>query len=195
MLVFVVCDGFREIKRTFFKVFSRNDNGYWNVEWKKDIIKGYFQKRTVNVMDSKQIERPVRISLHSSIQHPGQDKETHEMQMAGSYLEKAGNAYLRYVEEQDNEKIQTTVKMGNDEALIMRTGPLKMRLPFVVDGERPGEYKNAHANFKLLVKTKKLNYLKETDIAGRFVVHYELYTEGSLLGTYELSITYSEGIK
>lgn len=147
-------------------------------------------------MDSKQLDRPVKIRLHSSIQHPGQDKETHEILTTGRYIEKAGISYLRYVEQQTDEEIQSTVKMGNDDALIMRAGALKMRLPFFADSDRPGEYRNAQANFKLLVRTKHLEFIKEAiTTEGSFSVHYELHTEGSLLGTYELSITYSEGIK
>ena len=147
-------------------------------------------------MDSNQLDRPVKIRLHSSIQHPGQDKVTHEIQMAGRYIEKAGISYLRYVEEQDGAEIQSTVKMGSEDALIMRSGALKMRLPFFTDSDRAGEYRNAQANFNLLVRTKQLEFIKEaTPTKGRFSVHYELHAEGSLLGTYELSITYSEGIK
>lgn len=120
----------------------------------------------------------------------------HEIQTTGRYIEKAGISYLRYIEEQDGAEIQSTVKMGNDDALIMRAGALKMRLPFFTDSDRAGAYSNAQANFKLLVRTKHLEFIKEaTNTEGRFSVHYELHTEGSLLGTYELSITYSEGIK
>ena len=146
-------------------------------------------------MDSKQLDRPVQIRLHSSIQHPGQDKEVHDIQMTGLYIKKAGISYLRYVEEQAGEEIQSTVKMGNEDALIMRVGALKMRLPFFTDSDRAGEYRNAQANFKLLVRTKHLEFIKEAATTeGRFSVRYELHTEGSLLGTYELSITYSEVI-
>ncbi len=147
-------------------------------------------------MDALHLDRPVAIRLHSSIQHPGQAKETHEIQTTGSYIEKAGIAYLKFVEQQNDDAIQTTVKMGNEQALIMRSGPLNMRLPFLKDAERPGAYKNAQANLKLRVRTKHLESINETtSTEGRFSVHYELYTADSLLGKYELSITYSEGIK
>ena len=146
-------------------------------------------------MDLKELAQTVHIRLHSSIQHPGQDKETHEIKTTGRYIEKAGTAYLKFIEQQNGEGIQTTVKMGNDQALILRSGPLKMRLPFFRDTDRPGEYKNAQANFKLNVRTKHLEFIKEeTSTEGRFSVHYELYTADSLLGKHELSITYSEGI-
>ena len=120
-------------------------------------------------MDSNQLDRPVKIRLHSSIQHPGQDKETHEIQMTGRYIEKAGISYLRYVEEQDGAEIQSTVKMGSEDALIMRSGALKMRLPFFTDSDRAGEYGNAQANFNLLVRTKQLEFIKEADTYKRSI--------------------------
>lgn len=158
--------------------------------------RGVIDKRTVNEMDSKGLGQLVRIRLHSSIQHPGQEKESHEIEATGRYIEKAGNAYLKYDEQQDGGEIQSTVKMGNAEALIMRRGAITMRLPFFKDQDKPGEYGSAQANLKLLVRTKRLEFIKEvTGMGGQFIVAYELHAQGSLLGTYELSITYSEGIK
>ena len=47
-----------------------------------------------------------------------------------------------------------------------------------------------------LSKRTNLSYTAEQDDSGgRFNVHYELHAEGSLLGTYELTITYTEGTK
>ena len=145
-------------------------------------------------MESKTIGRPVRIRLHSSIQHPGQDKETHDLQATGRVIEKSNTLYLQYAEEQDGNEIKTLVKMGKEEALIMRSGAVTMRLPFAIGGERPGDYGSGPANMKLLVKTNQLEFMAKSDRAnGRFNVNYELHAEGSLLGTYEITITYSEG--
>lgn len=147
-------------------------------------------------MESKTIGLPVQIRLHSSIKHPGQDKETHELQAMGRYIEKTNSLYLKYEEEQNGQKIQTTVKMDDSDALIMRSGAVKMRLPFDTERTRPGEYGNGPASMKLLVKTKRLEFTeKEERGDGRFNVAYELHAEGALLGTYEITITYSEGIK
>ena len=146
-------------------------------------------------MESKTIGRPVQIRLHSSIKHPGQDKETHELEATGRYIEKSNSMYLKYEEEQNGQKVQTTVKMDDSEALIMRSGAIKMRLPFDTERARPGEYGNGPASMKLLVKTNRLEFAEQVERGdGRFNVAYELHAEGSLLGTYEITITYSEGI-
>lgn len=146
-------------------------------------------------MDAKISDRIVNIHLHSSIQHPGQEKETHLLRLVGKYMEKSGASYLQYEEEQDGQKIQSIVKLGSKDALIMRSGAIKMRLPFSIDEMRLGEYRNEHMTLKLQVKTTALHFKQEDDQNGIFNVAYELYAEGSLLGKYELSITYSEGQK
>ena len=38
------------------------------------------------------------------------------------------------------------IKMGNGDALIMRSGAVKMRLPFDTEENRTGEYGNGPAN-------------------------------------------------
>ena len=40
-------------------------------------------------MESQNIGQPVRIRLHSSIRHPGQEMETHELHATGRLIEKA----------------------------------------------------------------------------------------------------------
>lgn len=144
-------------------------------------------------MDRKAAEETVHVQLHSSIHHPGQEKETHTFQAIGRYTEKSNSAYLQYEEELDGQKIQTIVKLGNEEALIMRSGAIKMRLPLSKVEERFGEYQNGPVTFKLQVKTTELDIIQEEERNGKFQAAYELYAEGSILGTYELSITYSEG--
>ena len=136
----------------------------------------------------------VTIMLNSSIRHPGQDEETHELNAIGQYIKRAGRSYLKYEEEQSGNRIETTVKMGDEDALIMRRGAVDMRLPFNLDEERQGTYGSGPANFQLIVKTNDLEFAEVRDgFGGRFSVAYELVAEGSVLGTYELTITYTEG--
>lgn len=146
-------------------------------------------------MDTKALDETVYIQLHSSIQHPEQEKETHQLQSVGTYRMRNGSAYLQYEEELDGQKIQSIVKLGSQEALIMRSGAVNMRLPFSINEARLGEYRNQQMALKLQVQTTALELIQENDRNGTFTVAYELHAEGSLLGKYELSITYSEGKK
>lgn len=151
-------------------------------------------KRRMSEMGSKMLGRPVQIRLHSSIQHPGQEKEVHEVQVTGLYIEKPNAVYLKYDDKQNGEDIQTTVKMSTDDALIMRGGAVSMRLPFSLNVERLGEYRSGPAQFKLGVKTSLIEFTRQAGgLGGKFKVHYELVDEGTSVGTYELTMIYMEG--
>lgn len=145
-------------------------------------------------MDSTNNSRPVQIRLHSSIQHPGQDKEQHYVQLTGRFIEKAQASFLKYDEEQNGARIQTTVKMSASDALIMRSGGVSMRLPFSIERERIGQYGNGPAQFKLRVQTSHIEMVHDVETgSGSFTVHYELLNGESSFGVYELTLTYTEG--
>lgn len=147
-------------------------------------------------MESKKIGQAVHIRLHSSIRHPGQKSETHELHAEGRFIRKPSAVYLKYDEEHEGTTIQTTLKISDRDALILRNGAVKMRLPLDMEQNREGDYTNGPVKFALQVKTLQLEFTEETlEAGGQFFVHYELYTEESLLGTYKLRITYTEGTK
>ena len=101
---------------------------------------------------------------------------------------------MKYEEQQSGKSVQTIVKLDSTDALIMRRGAVTMRLPFVPAAERLGTYGSGPATFDLVVKTDKLDFTEQKDNSGgRFNVKYDLHAEGSLLGTYKLTITYTEG--
>ena len=146
-------------------------------------------------MDTQDRVRNVSIQLHSLIRHPGQEQEMHELSLAGQFIEKKGKSYLKYEEQQNGTVVRTTVKLDAEDALILRSGAVTMRLPFSANDKRPGTYGNGPASFNLLVETDHLEFITGADEStGRFHVAYHLHAEGSLLGTYELTITYTEGI-
>ncbi|WP_025785552.1 DUF1934 domain-containing protein [Sporosarcina sp. D27] len=135
---------------------------------------------------------PVKIKLKSAIQHPGQETDKYELEIEGTIVEKAGNRYLRYEEEQNRELIKTMIKLDPEDALVMRTGAIRMRLPFELNGKRVGTYANGPLEMDLIVVTKALS-IKSEQTAGEFHVHYDMHSEQSLLGSYQLTIHYAEG--
>lgn len=149
----------------------------------------------MNDMESKAIGKPVKILLHSSIQHPGQDKETSEIELTGSYIAKPQSSYLKYEEQQQQGNVQTTVKMSEEKALIMRSGAINMRLPFELNEIRSGQYINGPARLKLYVKTHAIEFKEEPNSSnGRFHVQYQLIDGHAKVGTYEITMTYTEVI-
>lgn len=135
-------------------------------------------------------QRIVDIRLNSKIRHPGEGEESHVLKANGRLVEKSGVSYLTYEELQNGQPVRTTVKMGKEEALIMRSGAVAMRFPFSLAGDRPGTYGGGGAEFPVIIRTIALE-LNEND--GLFIIKYQLMADNAVLGTYELEFTYTEG--
>lgn len=133
----------------------------------------------------------VKIKLISTIVSAEGERETVEMWLEGSKIEKAGVSYLRYDEVQEEATIRTTVKLTNDNALIMRSGPISMRLPLNIEQVERGHYENMHGSFPIEVKTHALKHEAEA-MGGQFDATYDLIIGGQAVGNYTLQISYSE---
>ena len=130
---------------------------------------------------------PVNIELKTTVRQPGAEEETFNLQSSGTMTVKNGQRYLQYEEKQDELDIRTTVKFGEEEALILRSGGLDMRLPFLLDGEQQGNYTNEHGTFLLTTATHELS-VSDT----RFFVRYDLSMGASAVGEYKMEIMYTE---
>lgn len=139
-------------------------------------------------------ETKVKIKLNSTILPIDGEKENYEMWLDGSLVKKSGKSYLRYVEQLEEKEIRTTVKMGNDQALILRGGGVKMRLPFNVIQDEIGEYDTQYGSLPIVTKTLHLSYdfNEEKSMNGKFYVQYDLVISGQSVGKYTLEIHYSE---
>lgn len=139
-------------------------------------------------------ETKVKIKLNSTIIPVDGDKENYEMWLDGSLVEKSGKTYLRYIEQLEEKEIRTTVKMGNEQALILRGGGVKMRLPFNILQEERGAYDTQFGSMPIVTKTRHLSYHYNEDksMNGTFNVQYDLIISGQSVGKYILEIQYSE---
>ena len=135
---------------------------------------------------------PVKITLKSAIQHPGQEADMYKLETDGEIIERAGNRYLRYEEEQNRDIIKTMIKLDPGDAIIMRTGAVQMRLPLERNTPRVGSYKNGPLAMDMTIETQALS-IDSHEKEGQFHVRYDLHSEESLIGSYELTIHYTEG--
>ena len=135
----------------------------------------------------------VKIKLMSQIIPTDGELETYEMWLQGSFVNKSGSSYLRYEEVQEEQKIQTTVKLNNEQSFIMRSGSISMRLPLNSKQKENGHYENMYGSLPIVTKTIELSHepLNEK-IEGRFYAHYDLIINGASVGNYKLEIHYSE---
>ncbi|MEH7248451.1 DUF1934 domain-containing protein [Neobacillus niacini] len=132
-------------------------------------------------------ELPVKINVKTTID---QD-ETFELLVFGTYFEKGNAAYLRYEEAMEEGSVRTIVKMAADDALILRGGAIKMRLPFELNRKMNGSYEMPFGQFATEIMAKRIDYSYENG-KGSFCVVYDFSMEGAPSNTYQLEIEFQE---
>ncbi|MFB7158365.1 DUF1934 domain-containing protein [Lysinibacillus sp. NPDC056232] len=133
----------------------------------------------------------VNIKLISTIRPIDGESEGYEMLLTGQLLEKAGSIYLKYEEVQEDKTIRTTMKLGNEQALIMRNGAVKMRLPLNIMEQQMGHYESEFGSMPLVIVTKEMTFTRQA-VSGDFHVQYDLLMGGQSVGNYTLDITFTE---
>ncbi|MEH7300700.1 DUF1934 domain-containing protein [Neobacillus drentensis] len=135
-------------------------------------------------------EIPMKIKVKTTIEQDG-DKETYELMVFGRYLEKDGASFLKYEEVQDEGSVRTIVKVADQDALILRGGAVKMRLPFRLNKVLRGSYEMPFGVFETLTMAKRLEHSFENG-QGLIDILYDFKMQGSPGGTYRLEITFEE---
>ncbi|WP_425454708.1 DUF1934 domain-containing protein [Falsibacillus pallidus] len=136
---------------------------------------------------------PVKIELKTKIKHDEQ-QETYELVAFGRYYQKGKSIYIKYDEIQEEGTVNTIVKITEGEAVILRSGALKMRLSFIKGNEMNGSYDSPYGTLLLTTRTKELqlDQSSEGKIDGHFDLRYQLLMQGSSVGVYEMNIKFKE---
>ncbi|MGE8204978.1 DUF1934 domain-containing protein [Heyndrickxia sp. NPDC080065] len=129
---------------------------------------------------------PVNIHLKTVIKQD-QEEDNYELMLQGLFYQKGNAAFLKYDEVLEEGTVHTIVKMSDRDAVILRSGAVKMRLSFHADVEKNGSYESPYGTLLLSTRTKKI----ETS-EGQFLLKYDLCMNGEVSGTYEMYITYRE---
>lgn len=137
------------------------------------------------------LSKDVKIKLISSIKPTEGEEEKYEMWLQGTFIERAGTPYLKYEEVQNDQTIKTTVKCTSNQAIILRSGAVKMRLPLNINEIQQGQYENMYGQIPLQVQTTDLQFERNA-IDGRFLANYNLIINGESVGHYKLEIMYQE---
>ncbi len=132
-------------------------------------------------------EIPVKINVKTTIDQ----EETFELMVFGTYFEKGNAAYLRYEEAMEEGTVRTIVKMAENDALILRGGAVKMRLPFELNRKLNGSYEMPFGQFATETMAKRIQYSYENG-RGSFHVVYDFSMEGAPGNTYQLEIAFQE---
>ncbi|MDN7244799.1 DUF1934 domain-containing protein [Planococcus shenhongbingii] len=136
------------------------------------------------------MQKAVKIKLTTIIRQPDAEEQLMELWSHGTLTIKNDRRYLQYEEQLEELLIRTTVKLGENEAVIMRSGGLQMRLPFLLHKEQTGNLTNEQGTFMLTTKAHELT-ISDT----RFKVRYDLAMGSAHAGEYEMEIQFMEGQK
>lgn len=135
---------------------------------------------------------PVKLKVKTDIRDD-KDVQTFELTAFGRYYKKGSSRFLQYDEAMEDGIAKTIVKMSDEEGLILRSGTVKMRLPFRMNKQMRGSYELPYGILEMLTRTKRLVHTyDESANTGSIELLYELKTQGSPAGTYHLQITFEE---
>ncbi|MET0785662.1 MAG: DUF1934 domain-containing protein [Paenisporosarcina sp.] len=137
------------------------------------------------------MSKQVKVKLKTTIQQPHEEPEIYELWSPGLLIEKGEHAYLKYEEFQDEKLIKTTLKMGLKEGLILRSGGVNMRLPFLLNADQTGNYESDFGTLIVKTKTRQMTF-EMNEGQGQFLVQYELIVGGQPVGDYTLEFHYTE---
>lgn len=134
----------------------------------------------VSLRPAEQI--PVKLKVKTVV-----DEEEYELTTFGHFFKKGQSAYLKYEESMEEGAVKTTVKIKENEVLILRSGAVDMRLHFLLDKTTPGTYQTPLGVLATETETKRIMIEEE-----RIEILYKLSIQGSHAGTYHMNIHYQE---
>jgi len=111
----------------------------------------------------------------------------------GQYYKKENARFLQYNEEMEEGSVKTIIKISDKDGLILRSGAVKMRLPFQMNKKLRGSYDTRYGVFETATLTKRLahQFNEQTD-SGSIELLYEMSIQGAHSGTYHLVITFQK---
>ncbi|MCM3093943.1 MULTISPECIES: DUF1934 domain-containing protein [unclassified Cytobacillus] len=144
-------------------------------------------------MSSRSAEQiPVKINVKTVIRKLG-SKETFELTAFGRYYIKDSARFLQYDEVMEEGTVKTIIKMSDTDGLILRSGAVKMRLPFRMNKKLRGSYETPYGVFEMGTVTKRMvHQYDDKSSEGSIDILYDLKMQGSQAGTYHLAITFEE---
>jgi uncharacterized beta-barrel protein YwiB (DUF1934 family) len=135
---------------------------------------------------------PVKINVKTTI-FQDKGKDVIESIASGRFYQKDIASFLQYEEEAAEGSIRTIVKLAEAEALILRSGAVKMRMPFSLNKELQGSYELPFGKFETAAVAKKIEHSYNAKSGEGYIdLLYDFFMQGNPAGTYHLEITFKE---
>jgi uncharacterized beta-barrel protein YwiB (DUF1934 family) len=140
------------------------------------------------------LEMPVKVVVRTTISQ-GDESEVFELVTFGRFFHKGSAFYLFYEEELDVGKIKTSVKFSDNDAVLIRSGAVNMRLAFHPNRQMKGHYETPYGTMDTMTDTKGLTHQQMSDKEGKLNLLYDFMLQEDHAGTYQLEISYKkEGV-
>lgn len=137
-------------------------------------------------------QTPVKIHLVTTVRQDG-DEEVYEMVVFGRLFHKGQAVYLEYDEVQEDGTVHSIVKIGDNEATILRSGIVNMRLKFKINERMSGSHVSEVGSLLLTTNAQKIFHEENKDTReGQIQLHYDLSMQGTAVGHYQMVINYKE---
>lgn len=131
----------------------------------------------------------VKISIRARQEAPDGQVEKLHHRLTGRYFFKGGKHYLRYEDKylDGDSRVPTTIKVAEDELVILRHGTAKTEQRFVPSQETRSDYHTPYGVMELVMRTELLKACF-AERSGYAKVAYHLSANGSPVGRYEIEI-------
>jgi uncharacterized beta-barrel protein YwiB (DUF1934 family) len=135
---------------------------------------------------------PVQIHVLSEIRNKNDnEKDSIEVRTTGEYFLKGKTIYLRYEEEHELGFVKTTVKIAENEVVVMRSGAVTMKQRFIEGTQTLTDYSTPFGKLQLETNTESLLFDTQ-ELEGKLIILYDLQIDEKEKHVHKLMITYME---
>ncbi|WP_221567342.1 DUF1934 domain-containing protein [Alkalihalobacillus sp. TS-13] len=132
---------------------------------------------------------PIEVDLHTKITESGATEDT-SLSSSGTLYRKNDTVYLRYEEViNGTDKVNTTIKIQNDDITIIRQGAVSMRQRFAPGVEKEGTYESPYGPIQIATRTEKVDFdWNEAEKKGHLSLDYQVLFQGEESGYHQMLI-------
>lgn len=136
---------------------------------------------------------PVNVEMVTKITQDG-EKDEIRLSAKGSLVHKNDWVYVLFTETLEGVgEVNTTLKIGTSEMLILRSGSVSMRQVYIYGQKTEGTYEMPFGKLATEVQTHHLAVLwEDSGRAGRVQFGYDLKLQGEEAGQYHITIAIEE---
>ncbi len=139
------------------------------------------------------MKKEVWLSITSTQRFEGCDVDKVDLVTAAKLYQRRGKYYIVYDESEltGMEGSRTTVRLGGNEAAVVRTGSCPSELLFAENERHVGLYQTPYGAMTISTHTSHLKNTVSMD-GGHLVIDYTLEVDHSLVGENHLEMTVAE---